>query len=118
MANAELLSGFGMTSEKIEPPDGVSVEDWNAYLKHKKEWEEMLIQRFENELQFSPPLPPWLKYSEYADSDSLFWRMGDGESYLSDYFDVYLKYASEFDLHEYKQKYPAPKDWEAYYQTD
>ncbi|PCK33034.1 hypothetical protein [Pseudoalteromonas piscicida] len=93
-----------MASNKIGPPEGVSAEDWEA----------MLQQRFENELKATPSLPPWEKFPEY-EPNNIFWRMGTGEEYLTDYFGVYLKYASKDDIQAYKLIYPAPKVWESWY---
>ncbi len=109
-----MLAGTTMASNEIGPPEGVSAEDWEVYLKHKKDWEAMLQQRFENELKATPPLPPWEKFPEY-ESGNIFWRMGTGEEYLTDYFTVYLKYASKDDIQAYKLKYSAPKTWESWY---
>lgn len=109
-----MVSGTTMALNELGPPKGVSDEDWKAYLAQKKEWDAMLKQRYENELKNSPPLPPWVKYPEH-ESGSLFWRMGEGEEYLIDYFSVYLKYASEADIRAYKLKYPAPKAWQTWY---
>jgi len=103
-----------MASDELPPPEGVSIEDWNSYLKFKADWEVMLKQRFENELKASPPLPPWEKYPEY-DSSNIFWRMGAGEEYLTDYFGVYIQYASLDEIKAYKLKYPAPKSWQGWY---
>ncbi|KTF17845.1 MULTISPECIES: hypothetical protein [Alteromonadales] len=109
-----MIAGTTMASNEIGAPEGVSAEDWEAYLKHKKDWEAMLQQRFESELKANPPLPPWEKFPEYEPSN-IFWRMGTGEEYLIDYFGVYLKYASKDDIQAYKLKYPAPKIWENWY---
>lgn len=103
-----------MTSEDEQPPIGMSQEKWQAYLEHQESREAMLKERFDTELKISPPIPPWLKYPEHA-ADSMFWRMGQGETYLHDYMVVYFKYASQAEKAAYKFKYPAPKEWTLFY---
>jgi len=97
-----------------EPPQGMSKEQWEAYLEHKKSWEVMLKNRFENELKDSPPPPPWVKHPD-RERTSMFWRMGKGEAYLSDYVGVYFRYATEDDITAYKLKYPEPANWQGWY---
>ena len=96
------------------PPLGVTPEDWQKYLEYSASREKELKARFEEEFVQSPPKPPWLKYPEYEPTD-LFWRMGDGEGYLSDYIAVYFKYASPEDLRDYKANYPEPEEWQGWY---
>lgn len=97
-----------------QPPAGVSKEQWQAYQQHKKSWQLMLKNRFETELKDSPPPPPWVKYPS-RERASMFWRMGDGEAYLSDYVAVYLRYATKEEIAAYKFKYPEPENWSGWY---
>lgn len=106
-----------VAASELGPPEGVSEEDWKAYLNLKKDRKAMLKKRFENELRIAPPLPPWKKHPDHQ-SGSMFWRMGVGEEYLTDYFSVYLKYASEDELKAYKLKYPAPRGWQDWYKEN
>lgn len=103
-----------MASKESIPPEGVSQENWDAYLKHQKEWEEKLKLRYENELRKSPPIPPWEKFPEQP-ADSIFWRMGAGEEYLTDYMAVYFKFATPEEISAYQYKYPEPISWSGWY---
>ncbi|MCO7187186.1 MULTISPECIES: hypothetical protein [unclassified Pseudoalteromonas] len=103
-----------MATDNSSPPEGVSQEDWTAYLNHKKEWAAMLRQRYDDELKNSPPIPPWEKYPEH-EPGSLFWRMGIGEEYLTDYIGVYFEHSSQAEINAYKLKYPEPPDWAGWY---
>jgi len=96
------------------PPPGISKEDWEKHLFIKKKAEEERKQRYEHELKANPPLPPWLKYPEYSPYD-MFWRMGTGETYLMEHVWPYLKYASDEELTEYKQKYTPTGEWVGWY---
>ena len=111
-----LVSGFSMAMDGNTPPEGVSKEDWEAYLKHKQEWEVMLKARYENELKNSPPVPPWQKFPEQP-AGSIFWRMGAGEEYLNDYIGVYFKYSTPEEISAYKSKYPEPTSWAGWYEN-
>lgn len=93
-----------------DKPINLSDEQWNKYLEHKTLWENMLKERYENELKNNPPEPPWTKFPDYHPTD-IFWRMGIGEDYLVNYFGLYFKYAPKTDLNAYKHKHPEHKDW-------
>ena len=107
------ISVATMASEKSA---GSTEEQWNKYLEHKASWEKMLKERYENELKHNPPAPPWIKFPDYPPTN-IFWRMGDGENYLADYFELYFKYASKLDLQVYKLKYPEHRDWLGTYKS-
>jgi len=93
-----------------EKPEGLSDEQWNKFIKHEAAWNKMLKDRFNNELRANPPEPPWIKYPNRHPSE-IFWRMGNGEDYLVDYFGLYFKYASKSETKAYIAKYPEHKDW-------
>jgi len=109
-----LLSGLCMATDNGLPPEGVSQEDWAAYLEHQKMWRAKLRLRYDNELRSSTPIPPWMKYPDQSRS-SIFWRMGAGEEYLTDYVAVYFEYSSPEEIEAYKLKYPEPKSWSGWY---
>ncbi|WP_281558112.1 hypothetical protein [Thalassomonas sp. RHCl1] len=102
-----------MTNDK---PEGVTEQDWQKYLEHQASWENKLKELFDQELKQNPPLPPWLKYPEFDNTD-LFWRMGQGEEYLADYFGVYFKYASKTEVEKYIAKYPEKEGWQGIYES-
>lgn len=60
-----------------------------------------------------PMLPPWLKYPE-LDSSSIGWRMGYGESYISE-FGPWYEGLSESGKLRYQSIYPATGEWEGYW---
>ncbi|MCF6442956.1 hypothetical protein L1077_26385 [Pseudoalteromonas luteoviolacea] len=99
-----------MATDNNSPPEGVSQQDWNNYLAHQQKWRAKLKKRYDNELKSSPPVPPWQKYPDEAKS-SMFWRMGIGEEYLTDYISVYFEYSSPEEIKAYKLKYPEPLSW-------
>lgn len=55
-------------------------------------------------------LPPWIAFPTISQYD-LFWRMGLGEEYLTQWSKYYLS----TDQVEYKSKYPESKEWEGIY---
>lgn len=55
-------------------------------------------------------LPPWIAFPEISQND-LFWRMGLGEEYLTQWAKYYL---STNNIN-YRKKYPETKDWEGIY---
>ncbi|MCK7597712.1 hypothetical protein M0G74_10570 [Microbulbifer sp. CAU 1566] len=103
---------MGAPSEK--PPVGMSKEIWDKHLERQAKAEKDRQDRFQKELKDNPPEPPWVRYPEYHSND-IFWRMGEGETYLMEYVLPYLKYASEVELKSYKEKYPEPKSWHGWY---
>ena len=96
--------------------DGTTDEQWNKYLEHKATWDKMLKDRYDNELKHTPPKPPWIKYPNRHPTD-MFWRMGNGEDYLADYFGLYFKYSSKAEINAYKLKYPEHTDWLGTYES-
>jgi ribA/ribD-fused uncharacterized protein len=56
-------------------------------------------------------LPPWIAFPTISQYD-LFWRMGLGEEYLTQWSKYYLV----TDKIEYKNKYPENKEWEGIYE--
>ncbi|WP_310736518.1 hypothetical protein [Pseudoalteromonas sp. SR41-4] len=96
--------------------DGTTDEQWNKYLEHKATWDKMLKDRYDNELKHTPPKPPWIKYPNRHPTD-IFWRMGNGEDYLADYFGLYFKYSSKAEINAYKLKYPEHTDWLGTYES-
>lgn len=56
-------------------------------------------------------LPPWGAFPLISQYD-LFWRMGLGEDYLTNWY----KYYSTTDMELYKQRFPAIGDWEDFYE--
>jgi hypothetical protein len=60
-------------------------------------------------------LPPWKKFPG-IDSADMFWRMGVGEDYISQYSKYFLS-LSEREKTIYKLSYPTPnRDWAGYYE--
>lgn len=55
-------------------------------------------------------LPPWIAFPA-MDQYDLFWRMGLGEEYLTQWAQYYLA----TDQIKYKEKYPEPSDWAGIY---
>ncbi|WJG08099.1 hypothetical protein [Aliiglaciecola sp. LCG003] len=102
-----------MASDK---PSDSTDEQWNKYLEHKASRDKMLEARYNNELKHNPPKPPWIKYPNRHPTD-IFWRMGNGEDYLVDYFGLYFKYASVSETKAYMLKYPEHKDWLGTYES-
>jgi len=111
--NLIFISVATMASDKSA---GSSDENWEKYLEHKASWDKMLKDRYLNELKHNPPKPPWIKYPNRHPTD-IFWRMGDGEDYLVDYFGLYFKYSTESELMAYMLKYPEHKDWVGTYKS-
>jgi hypothetical protein len=109
-----LISSIAIASEAQVAPSGMSKEEWKLEQEFRNKLEIKEKAKFNNELKDNPPKPPWIKYPEHSMID-MFWRMGEGESYLMDYVWLYLKYASDKELKEYKNKYPEPNDWKGWY---
>jgi len=86
------------------------LKKYEEYLLIQKEWE---MERFNTLLKITPPLPPWIAYPDIEASD-MFFRMGDGESLVTD-IHIYLKYASENERLQYLYKYKEPTDWVGLY---
>lgn len=57
--------------------------------------------------------PPWIAFpgTELAD---MYWRMGDGESYIFEWY----RYFTGTDQAAYRQKYPEAKYWKGFYDDD
>jgi len=55
-------------------------------------------------------LPPWISFPTLSQFD-LFWRMGLGEEYLTQWSKFYLM----SDRMEYRSKFPESKEWEGIY---
>ncbi len=66
-----------------------------------------LLEQVEDELVV---LPPWIAFPTISQYD-LFWRMGLGEEYITQWSKYYL--AS--NKVEYRKKYPETKEWENVY---
>jgi len=111
--NLIFISVATMANDK---PAGSTDEQWNKYLQHKASWDKMLKDRYDNELKHNPPEPPWIKYPNRHPTD-MFWRMGYGEDYLTDYFGLYFKFSSESELKAYVLKYPEHRDWLGAYES-
>ncbi|UFN55879.1 hypothetical protein [Microbulbifer celer] len=103
-----------MSSSSSEPPVGMSKEIWEKHLERQAKAEKDRRDKFQKVLKDNPPEPPWIKYPEYSSND-IFWRMGEGETYLMEYVWPYLRYASEVELKSYKEKYPEPNSWSGWY---
>ena len=58
-------------------------------------------------------LPPWIKYQDIESSD-LFWRMGSGESYLTDFQKQFMHLSLEQKI-LYALVQPTPVDWLGFY---
>ena len=56
---------------------------------------------------------PWTKFSN-LDSSDMFWRMGKGEDYLSE-FSKYYQNLSDKEKMIYKLTNPEPYDWTEFY---
>ena len=113
-ALALILMLIPISSIGSEKQANTTDEQRDKYLEHRAAWEKMLKERYENELKHNPPIPPWIKFPDYHPSE-IFWRMGEGESYISDYVFTYFKYASKAEINAYKIKYPEPADWGGIY---
>mgnify|MGYP006128788359 FL=1 len=113
-ALALILMLIPISSMGSEKQANTTDEQQDKYLEHRAAWEKMLKERYDKELKHNPPIPPWIKFPDYHPSE-IFWRMGEGESYISDYVFTYFKYASKAEINAYKIKYPAPADWGGIY---
>lgn len=58
-------------------------------------------------------LPPWMKFMEVAKED-VFWRMGNGEDYLTNFAEFFLNLSSR-EQEIYKLTYPQPYSWKGFY---
>lgn len=58
-------------------------------------------------------LPPWKKYPKIK-RFSIGWRMGDGEDYLGDWGEWYIKLEKQ-EKEDYRKKYPLPFMWWGFY---
>jgi len=56
-------------------------------------------------------LPPWIVFPS-IDQHDVFWRMGIGEDYITNWAKSYLN----SDKEKYKQLFPANKDWKDIYE--
>ena len=61
----------------------------------------------------SPLNPPWEKYPE-IEHDSIGWRMGYGEDYISQW-GVWYHGLSDSGKRKYRAMYPEPADWQGVY---
>ena len=109
-----LITPLNAMSKNNSPPPGMSQEEWNNHLEINERFKQERKLRFDKELKKNPPVPPWVKYPEHPPYD-IFWRMGTGETYLTEYMWPYLEYASEEELKAYKKKYPAAGEWSGWY---
>ena len=60
-----------------------------------------------------PVLPPWKKFPQVAPLD-MFWRMGVGEQYVTE-FGAFYESLSEKEKTIYQLSYPVNDDWSDYY---
>lgn len=58
-------------------------------------------------------LPPWRKFPDF-DRQSMFWRMGKGEGYITEFFKYYNRLTHK-DKTIYKLTNPAPYNWKKFY---
>ena len=103
-----------VASNESIPPKGMSLKEWNSHIEITEKMKQSRKELFEKELKYSPPEPPWVKFPEQP-QESIFWRMGAGETYLMEYVWPYFQYASEQELNKYIEKYPEPKEWKGWY---
>ena len=111
---ALLFSGIAMADNDSTPPSGMSQDDWDKHREISAQFERERIERFENELKHTPPVPPWIKYPDYSRYD-MFWRMGVGETYISEYISPYFQLSTKQAIQEYRKKYPEPNSWSGWY---
>lgn len=57
-------------------------------------------------------LPPWVAFPDIDPMD-MFWRMGQGESYLESFFKFYEKLT---DKEAFQTKFPAENEWKEFYE--
>jgi hypothetical protein len=111
--SAVLFSSLVYASGDGEPK-GISEAQWKLEQEFRMKAEQERRKKFEEKLKPNPPPPPWVKFPEHAKED-MFWRMGEGETYLMETMWPYLKYSSKSELENYMRKYPEPKDWSGWY---
>ncbi|WP_395377948.1 hypothetical protein [Marinicella sp. W31] len=70
-------------------------------------------KRIEKDVINNPPKPPWLAFPDY-DRFDIGWRMGIGEDHLYK-LSIYFRIIDDQGFESYKKKYPAPDDWEGWY---
>ena len=58
--------------------------------------------------------PPWISFPDFH-PENIFWRMGIGEDYLTN-FDRYYSSLAERDRVIYRLTHPVPNDWKYYWQ--
>ena len=63
-----------------------------------------------------PMLPLWLKFPNIP-AYSIGWRMGAGEDYRYAWAEWYDALADE-ERRRYQERYPAPEEWEGFYDPD
>ncbi len=78
----------------------------------------MEVRDFLKEFGYFQPLDieleaPWIKYPHVEQFD-MFWKMGAGESYLIEFFNMYLK-LDDRDKIIYKLTNPEPFEWNGFY---
>ena len=100
----------------MKKPDFMTDEEWKAELEFVEKLEQKQKNLFFDELKDNPPLPPWKKFPDLGPVD-MFWSMGSGESYLTDYVFTYFKYATSEELQQYKEKHPEPSEWQGWYKS-
>jgi len=61
-------------------------------------------------------LPPWKKHPE-INRFSIGWRMGYGESYMTEWWAFYDK-LSDKEKEDYRKKYPKPLMWFWFYKMN
>jgi ribA/ribD-fused uncharacterized protein len=66
------------------------------------------IKNYSNDINFI--LPPWIAFKGINQYD-MFWRMGTGEDYISEWFLFLLS----VDLASYKNEFIEPEDWTGIY---
>ena len=56
-------------------------------------------------------LPPWMAFKD-IDMHDMFWRMGLGEDYMTKWARYYYSLSNPKD---YEEQFPAPQEWEGFY---
>lgn len=83
---------------------------WKTFRRASEDFQRIRIERLRcAELL----LPPWIGYSDVA-RGSIAWRMGEGESYLMDWY-VWIRALSKERRKAYEIEYPEPESWEGTY---
>lgn len=65
---------------------------------------------------YGPPFkPPWTAFPDYPGLSSMGFRMGGGEDYMVQFQEWYAS-ASEIEIADYKNQYPAPDLYADFYE--